>query len=104
MRKTAGKSSGQDTEISRTCMILFERSLHEQVWRRAGGFDKHVRMGNICGEHSAVLPSRSPSSLKDLCFSCGKVVLALGCQPAAAKSPLTKGGPSSLVYLHPMTD
>lgn len=104
MRKTAGKSSGQDTEISSTWMILLEWSLHEQVWGRAGGFDEHMRMGNMCGEHSAVTPSRSPSSLNDLCFSCGNVVLALGCQPAAGKSPLTKGGPSSLAYLHPMTD
>lgn len=50
MRKTIGKSSRQATEISRVLTILFERSLQEQVWSRAGGFGKHVRMGTSVGD------------------------------------------------------
>lgn len=37
--RTVGKSSGQDTEVSRT-LILFGRCLREYVWRRTGRFGK----------------------------------------------------------------
>ena len=77
MTKTVGKSSGQETEISRTLMTLFGRCLKDRVWRRAGGF----------GEHEGVLGAvvvKSPGSVHALGFQ--KVAIALS-YPQGAPLP-----------------
>lgn len=79
MTKTVGKSSGQDTEISRTLTTLLGRCLRERVWRRAG------RSGKLEGVVGAVV-----TSLQDLFMP---QIYALSFQNVAIALSYPQGNP-----------